>query len=108
LVSIAPLSPKIWVPATEAIGLPLGKTGQVRLTATVVMDDHAQHDRVAWLSLNPAIATVDQTGLVTAVGMGEGSGPWSVAIKATADDGKASGIRFVNVLADGDVAVTVE
>ena len=49
---------------------PLLPEEQVQLTATVTPDD-ATNKNVTWESLHPTIATVDQTGLVTALAEGE-------------------------------------
>ena len=53
---------------TEAVTLLLGETRQ--LTATVLPED-AIFSAVTWESSNPAVATVSETGLITAVAEGE-------------------------------------
>lgn len=72
-----------------------GNTKQ--LTATVTPDD-ADVSTVTWSSDNEAVATVDQTGLVTAVSAG------TATIKATSDDTKVSlnGSATVTVTAKPD------
>ncbi len=67
-------------PATVEALLP---EEQVQLTATVA-PDNATDKSVVWESLHPAIATVDQTGLVTAVAEGEAT------IRATAGEAMAT------------------
>ena len=62
---------------------PLLPEEQVQLSATVT-PDNATDKSVAWESLNEDVATVDQTGLVTAVAEGEAT------IRATAGDQSAS------------------
>ncbi|HEY9897591.1 MAG TPA: Ig-like domain-containing protein [Pantanalinema sp.] len=107
-VAIAPLAPEVWLSSSEAVGAALGQPGFAQLTATVTMTDGSHHGRVDWVSLSPGIAAVDRMGVVTAVGTGEGPGPWNVTVQAIAADGKAVGVRNVVVRAEGDVAVSVE
>lgn len=106
-VSILPASVKIWVPATEMVGEPLDKPSSAQLTAAVTMSDGSKHGNVTWRSLAPHIATVDETGRVTAVGPGDGEGPWSVAVEALAPDGQTVGTRQVIVYAEGGVDVII-
>lgn len=72
------------------------------------MSDASTASTVIWNSLTPSIATVNATGLVTAVGPGAGSGPWTVQIQATSTDTKAVAVRNVLVNAQGDVAISVQ
>ncbi len=71
---------------------------QVRLTATVTPDD-ATDKSVTWESLNEDVATIDQTGLVTAVAEGEAT------IRATA--GEASDEIVITVEQPSTPVVTV-
>ena len=50
-----------------------------QLTATVLPED-ATNQKVAWTSSNDTVATVDSTGMVTAIGEGQ------CTIKVTTDD----------------------
>lgn len=63
-----------------AIEMPVGSAEQ--LTATVLPDDLTDKS-VAWSSSDPAIATVDASGLVTAVAVG------TATVTATTTDGTA-------------------
>lgn len=58
----------------------LGGTAPVTLEATV-SPSYASNKELTWTSSNPSVATVDQTGKVTAVSNG------TVTIQATANDG---------------------
>jgi hypothetical protein len=108
-VSILPSSAKIWISANDTIGEALGMPSSVQLSATVTMSDASKHGVVTWKSLTPQIASVDATtGLVTAIGMGNGEGPWSVAIEALAPDGKTVGTRHISVYAEGGVDMIVQ
>ena len=64
-----------------SITLPLKSAAQ--LTATVLPED-AEDGSVAWSSSNEAVATVDQTGLITAVGKG------AATISCRSNDGFAA------------------
>jgi len=72
------------IPATaitlSATTLQLAQSETAQLTATVTPAD-ATYQKVAWTSLNEAVATVDENGVVTAVGVG------TTTIRATAIDG---------------------
>ena len=74
--------------ASVAIG------SSVQLT-TVILPDNASNPSVIWKSLNEAVATVSNAGLVTAVALGD------VYIKVTTIDGSLSDSCLVNVGATG-------
>lgn len=71
-----------------------GQTKQ--LTATIEPND-ASNKTVAWTSSNPAVATVDSTGKVTAVANG------TTTIKATSDDNNT---KYAEVTIKVSIAVT--
>lgn len=71
-----------------AINLPVMQ--QHQLTATVLPEDAADKS-VTWTTTNPAVATVDQNGLVKAIAGGEAS------IKVTTTDGKYAATCVVTV-----------
>ena len=77
---------------------PLLPEEQVQLTATVTPDD-ATNKNVTWESLHPTIATVDQTGLVTALAEGEAT--------ITASAGEASDEIVITVEQPSTPVVTV-
>lgn len=81
---------------------PLLPEEQVQLSATVT-PDNATDKSVAWESLNEDVATVDQTGLVTAVAEGEAT------IRATAGDQSASlNVTVLSPYAQGWVSMAGE
>lgn len=83
-VTVAQYTPPVNVPVTgvtlseTSINLTVGNTQQ--LTANVA-PANATNKSVVWSSLNPAICTVNQSGLVTAVGDGSGG------VQVSTDDG---------------------
>ncbi len=107
-VTISPLSVRISVPPGAGVDPSAGYLTTAHLSATVKMSDGTTATDVTWTSLAPAIATVEATGLVTAVGPGSGAEPWTVSIKAVSADGKATAVRSVTVTAQGDVAISVQ
>lgn len=107
-VSISPSAVELSVPPGEGDGPPAGKPYFAQLSAFVVMADGSTSSAAIWRSLAPEIATVSATGLVTVLGPGPGTGPWTVGIEAKSQDGRASDVRLVKVTALGDVGVAVE
>lgn len=73
----------------ETLPLTLGSTATGTLTATVTPEVADQS--VTWRSLNPAVATVDESGNVTAVA------PGTATVTATANDGGKSAACTVTV-----------
>ena len=57
------------------------KEGQIQTVTATVAPATANDKTITWLSLNPSVATVDNTGKITAVSKG------STAIRVTANDG---------------------
>ena len=57
------------------------ESGTLQLTATVLPED-ASNKNVKWISTNPSVATVDPTGLVTAIAKG------NATIRVETEDGK--------------------
>ncbi|MBM3270698.1 MAG: Ig-like domain-containing protein [Candidatus Sericytochromatia bacterium] len=81
----------------------------VKLAAYVLLGDSVStSSAILWKSSDPTIAKVDATGLVTAVGRGAGVAPWYTVISAVAADNLASASRTVEVVADGEIGVSVE
>lgn len=70
------------------VSLEAGET--VQLTATTE-PSNATNQNVSWISNNPAIATIDSNGLVTAVGAGV------IDVTVSAEDGGYSASSFITV-----------
>lgn len=107
-VSISPATVKISVPAGIGAGPEANYPTSAQLSALVTMTGGGTASTVTWVSLSPEIATVDQSGLVTAIAPGSGAGPWTVQIQATSADLKATAIRNVTVTSEGDVTIEVQ
>lgn len=71
----------------------LGPGDTFQLTATTE-PSNATDQGVTWFSNNPAIASIDDTGLVTATGLGE------IDVTVVADDGGYSASALINVVAN--------
>lgn len=75
----------------DAAGLLVGKS--VQATATI-SPSNATNKNVTWSSSNESVATVDQTGKITAISAG------TAQISVTADDGGISAKVIINVTSD--------
>lgn len=75
----------------DAAGLLVGKS--VQATATI-SPSNATNKNVTWSSSNESVATVDQTGKITAISAG------TAQISVTADDGGISAKVTINVTSD--------
>ena len=75
-------------PTVVPIGL--SRTRQLTATARLTSGDVLDHPPVAWSSSNEAVATVTQTGLVTAVGLGQ--------VEVRAAFGDAVALAQINVV----------
>lgn len=108
-VSISPASLRLSVPAGIGTGALANYPTAATLSAIVTMSNGSTSSAVTWDSLDPVMATISATtGALSILAPGSGSGPWTVQIKATSLDGKATGTRNVTVTYEGDVALTVE
>lgn len=107
-LSISPTTVMLSVPPGEGDGPSAGMAHSAQLAAFVMMADGSTSSTAVWRSLSPEIATVSASGLVTVLGPGGGTGPWSVGIEATSQDGFASEVRIVTVRAVGEVGVSIE
>ncbi len=84
------------------LALPIGSNGQMTVWGQYVGYDYSEevdNSLVVWESSNTSIAKVDQTGLVTAVGLG------CATITASAIQGNAVGEKCVFVVDDFDKPV---
>lgn len=76
--------------APNEVTLGLGETFQLNASTE---PSNATNQSVTWFSNNPAIASVDTSGLVTATGLGE------IDVTAVADDGGYTASAIINVVA---------
>lgn len=67
------------VVSPTTLGLKVGQTGNLSALALNVFNRVLENETITWQSLNPSVATVTQTGTVTAVAVG------TAVIQATAD-----------------------
>jgi plastocyanin len=96
---VAPAPAKIEI-APIAHALPVGAATILSATARLANNDPRANVTIHWKSDAPAIATVDDSGMVTAVAPG--------AAKLTATSGPASGNITVHVVADAVHKMSVE
>ncbi|MBE6318393.1 MAG: hypothetical protein E7081_05420 [Bacteroidales bacterium] len=82
--------------SSTALGMTIGTTSQ--LTATV-LPENATHKAVTWTSSNTSVATVNATGVVTAIASG------SATITATTTDGTKLSASCVVTVVDSDVII---
>lgn len=97
-----------YVPAISVTGVSLNKTmlslttgGVAVLTATVVPADASNKD-VVWISSKPSVASVDESGKITAVGTGE------TTVTATTAEGNKTASCTVTVTKRTGVSVIVQ
>ncbi len=110
-VYVSPAGLKLNVP--PAPGSSLSSAGypySATLSAQVLFTDGSTGSTVTWGvgGANAGIATISADGVLSVLGSGSGSGPWTITVDAVAVDGAATGSRDVTVDDSGDAAVSVD
>jgi uncharacterized protein YjdB len=78
-VAVAQVTTALWVVPAETTLTALGDTARLAASAEDANGQPVSDPQLTWTSLDPAIATVDDQGLVTAIGTGTSSPPGAAA-----------------------------